>query len=198
MDTLAKRPIDLIKSRTSVKAAAMTDPGPSDAELQEIIAAGLRVPDHGKIGPWRIQIVKKDAQKRLGKIYWDLFRKDNPSAPDDVVEFNAMRCQRAPVMLVVTSYPDAKRFDKVPHMEQRLSGGALCQNLLHGANALGYAAQWLTGWPAYHPEVKKALGHAPETEIIGFIFIGSSNETPMERERVGADKVVSEWTGLSA
>jgi nitroreductase len=198
MDNFAKRPIDFITSRTSVKAISMTEPGPSDAELQEIIAAGLRVPDHGKIGPWRIQIVKKDAQKKLGKVYEAAFRKDNPTAPDDVVEFNALRCQRAPVMLVVTSYPDARRFDKVPHMEQRLSGGALCQNLLHGAHALGYAAQWLTGWPAYHADVKKALGHAPETEIIGFIFIGTSNEKPMERERVGADKVVSEWTGPQA
>ena len=195
MDTFVKRPIDFLKTRTSVKAVAMTEPGPSDEELKEIIAAGLRVPDHGKIGPWRIQIVKKEAQKKLGKLYGELFRKDNPTAPDDIVEFNAMRCQRAPIMLVVTSYPDAKRFDKVPHMEQRLSGGALCQNLLHGAHALGYAAQWLTGWPAYHPEVKKALGHSPDTEIIGFIFIGSASEKPMERERVGADKVVSEWTG---
>lgn len=199
--TLDKRnmtPIDFLKSRTSIKAASMTEPGPSDDELRQIIEAGLRVPDHGKIGPWRIQIVKKEAQKTLGRIYGALFRKDNPSAPDDVVEFNALRCQRAPVMLVVTSYPDPRRFDKVPHMEQRLSGGALCQNLLHGAHALGYAAQWLTGWPAYHPEVKKALGHTPETEILGFIFIGSSDEKPMERERVGADKVVSEWTGPAA
>ena len=198
MTTNGKSPIEFIATRASVKAASMTEPGPSDAELQQIIAAGLRVPDHGKIGPWRIQVVKKDAQKKLGKLYGALFRKDNPAAPDDLVEFNALRCQRAPVMLVVTSYPDANRFDKVPLMEQRLSGGALCQNLLHGAHALGYAAQWLTGWPAYHAEVKKALGHAPETEIIGFIFIGTSGEKPMERDRVGADTVVSEWTGPAA
>jgi len=80
-------------------------------------------------------------------------------------------------------------------MEQKLSGGALCQNLLNGAHALGYVAQWLTGWPAYHPEVKKALGHSNETEIIGFIFIGTAEQPKMERERASAEKVVSEWTG---
>ena len=188
-------PIEFITHRSSVKSVDMHDPGPNDDELKTIIQAGLRVPDHGKIGPWRIQIVKKDAQKKLGKIYGELFRKDNPTAPEDVVEFNAMRCQQAPVMLVVTSYPDASKFMKVPLMEQKLSGGALCQNLLNGAHALGYVAQWLTGWPAYHPEVKKALGHSNETEIIGFIFIGTAEQPKMERERASAEKVVSEWTG---
>ena len=76
-----------------------------------------------------------------------------------------------------------------------LSCGALCQNILNGAHAVGYVAQWITEWPAYHAEVKKALGHAAATEIVGFIHIGSAIEEPQERKRVGAENVVSEWAG---
>ena len=98
-------------------------------------------------------------------------------------------------MLAITFHPDPEVYVKVPRTEQILSCGALCQNLLNGAHALGYVAQWLTEWPAYHAEVKKALGHDADTEIVGFVFIGSASEAPEERQRVGAETVVSEWTG---
>ena len=83
-------------------------------------------------------------------------------------------------------------------MEQQLSGGALCQNILVAAHASGFVAQWLTEWPAFHPEVRKALGHAPETEIIGFIYIGTPTTPPNERPRPTLEQVVSEWTGPEA
>ena len=187
--------IELITTRRSVVAANMSEPGPSDDELNTIIAAGVRVPDHGRVGPWRIQIIRKEAQAKLGALYGKLFKEDNPGAPDDLVEFNRQRPQRSPILLAITFHPDPERYDKVPHTEQILSCGALCQNILNGAHAVGYVAQWITAWPAYHGEVKKALGHAAETEIVGFIHIGSATEAPQERKRVGAESVVSEWAG---
>ena len=193
--TIDKTPIELITTRRSVVAANMTDPGPNDEELDTIIAAGVRVPDHGRVGPWRIQIIRKEAQAKLGELYSKLFKGDNPDAPDDLVEFNRQRPTRSPILLAVTFYPDPERYVKVPNSEQILSCGALCQNILNGAHALGYVAQWITEWPAYHAEVKKALGHDPATEIAGFIHIGSATETPQERKRVRAESVVSEWTG---
>ena len=187
--------IELITTRRSVVAANMSEPGPSDDELNTIIAAGVRVPDHGRVGPWRIQIIRKEAQAKLGALYGKLFKEDNPDAPDDLVEFNRERPQRSPILLAITFHPDPERYDKVPHTEQILSCGALCQNILNGAHAVGYVAQWITEWPAYHGEVKKVLGHAAETEIVGFIHIGSATEAPQERKRVGAESVDSEWAG---
>ncbi|NQV55817.1 MAG: nitroreductase [Rhodospirillales bacterium] len=190
-----KSSIELLITRRSMVAAKMTEPGPNDAELNTIIEAGLRVPDHGRIGPWRIQIIRKEAQEKLGELFGELFKKDNPDAPDDLVEFNRARPSRAPILLAITFHPDSERYAKVPHSEQILSVGACCQNLLNGAHALGYVAQWLTEWPAYHSEVKKALGHDADTEIAGFIYIGSAAEAPEERQRVPAENVISEWTG---
>lgn len=193
--TIDKTPIELITTRRSVVAANMTDPGPNDEDLDTIIAAGVRVPDHGRVGPWRIQVIRKEAQAKLGGLYGKLFKEDNPDAPDDLVEFNRQRPSRSPILLAITFHPDPERYVKVPNSEQILSCGALCQNILNGAHALGYVAQWITEWPAYHAEVKKALGHDPATEIVGFIHIGSATEAPQERKRVGAESVVSEWTG---
>ena len=193
--TIHKTPIELITTRRSVVAANMTDPGPNDEDLDTIIAAGVRVPDHGRVGPWRIQVIRKEAQAKLGELYGKLFKEDNPDAPDDLVDFNRQRPSRSPILLAITFHPDPERYVKVPNSEQILSCGALCQNILNGAHALGYVAQWITEWPAYHAEVKKALGHDPATEIVGFIHIGSATEAPQERKRVGAESVVSEWTG---
>ena len=190
-----KTAIELITTRRSVVAANMTDPGPTADELNTIIAAGVRVPDHGRVGPWRIQIIRKDGQAKLGALYGKLFKEDNPGAPDDRVEFTRDRPSRSPILLAITFHPDPERYVKVPHSEQILSCGALCQNILNGAHAMGFVAQWLTEWPAYHAEVKVALGHAAETEIAGFIHIGSATEAPQERKRVGAESVVSEWAG---
>ncbi|MEC9166050.1 MAG: nitroreductase family protein, partial [Pseudomonadota bacterium] len=88
-----------------------------------------------------------------------------------------------------------QRDHKIPTMEQRLSAGAFCQNLLVAAHASGFVAQWLTEWPAYDDEVKAALGHRPETDIVGFIYIGSAAEPPQERARADLDTVVSHWSG---
>ena len=85
--------------------------------------------------------------------------------------------------------------EKVPLIEQQMSVGALCQNLLNGAHALGYVAQWLTEWPSYRDEVKRRLGHDPSVDLLGFIFIGTALEQPKERKRVGAEEIVSYWDG---
>jgi nitroreductase len=188
--------IETLLARSSVPASSLREPGPDDAELEKILTAGLRVPDHGNVEPWRVQVLRKDAQQKLGELYAELFQKDNPDAPNQQVEFQRKKASRAPLMLVVTCYPDPERFEKVPLVEQQLSTGAVCLNLLHAANSLGYGAQWLTGWPAYHPDVRRFLGHDPDTLIAGFIFVGSRpDRAPPERERPHLGKVTSEWRG---
>ena len=192
MDTL-----DLLLTRRSVVAKNLGDPGPSDADLHKILSAGIRVPDHGKLGPWRIQVLKKPGQAALGDVFAAVFAKDNPDAEARLVEIERQRPQRAPILLAVTARIDPVH-PKIPALEQRLSGGALCQNLLIASHASGFAAQWLTEWPAFHNEIKHALGHDAETDIIGFVYIGTPIEAPSERGRPTLDQVVSEWSGPAA
>lgn len=186
--------IDLLAERRSVIANNITEPGPSAKELETILTAGLRVPDHGRIFPWRIQILDKDGQTSLGDIFAECFKRDYPNATEEDIETERQRPQRAPVLLAITAHLNHERAAKVPLMEQKLSGGALCQNILNAAHAMGYVAQWLTEWPSYHPKVRQALGHDVNTEIIGFIYIGSATEPPSERKRAELDDVVSHWT----
>ncbi len=186
--------IDLLLKRRSVVAANITKPGPDAAALETILRAATRVPDHGKLAPWRIQVLHKDGQRRLGDLLANLFAKEIPGANAKQIEFERQRPQRAPVLLVVTS--KVLKPHKIPEMEQLLSGGAVCTSILIAANALGFCAQWLTEWPAYRPEVARTLGHDPETDqIIGFVYIGTPAEPPAERPRPALEEVVSEWTG---
>ncbi len=190
-------PYDILVGRRSVVAAKMIEPGPDDETLAKIVEVGLRVPDHGKFGPWRIQIIKKEAQAVLGDLYAALYAAENSDAQEGIFEFQRNLPMRAPVMLVVTSHYNHEKLAKVPLIEQTLSGGAVCQNLLNGAHALGFVAQWITEWPAYSVDVKKALGHDADTDILGFIFIGSGDvdNPPKVRDRATAEMVVSEWSG---
>ena len=186
--------IDLLLKRRSVVAANITEPGPDAAALEIILRAATRVPDHGKLAPWRIQVLHKDGQRRLGDLLANLFAKEIPEANAKQIEFERHRPQRAPVLLVVTS--KVLKPHKIPEMEQLLSGGAVCTSILIAANALGFCAQWLTEWPAYRPEVARALGHDPDSDqIIGFVYIGTPAEPPTERPRPALEEVVSEWPG---
>ena len=185
--------IDFLLQRRSVLAAQMVEPAPGEAEINTILSAGLRVPDHGKITPWRIQIVRKEGQQRLGNLYAAIVERDDPDARDIQIEAARERLQRSPLLLVVSCRPDATKFAKVPKIEQQLSSGAVCMNLLNAAGALGFAAQWLTGGPAYNPEIKQELGLTADTDIIGFIHLGSVASTPKERPRPNLDDIVSIW-----
>ncbi len=189
IDTSAQSTIDLLRRRRSVVVKNMCEPGPGQEELDLILEAGIRVPDHGKIGPWRLQVLNKPAQAMLGDVFASEFSGRIPDANDKQVEFERERPQRAPLLIVVSS--QVNREHSVPESEQILSCGAVCMNLLNAAAALGYAAQWLTEWPAYNNNVKQALGVADDQEIVGFIYIGSAVEAPGERVRPTIDTVVS-------
>ena len=186
--------LELLRTRRSAVVRNLSSPGPSKKELNAIIEAGLRVPDHGKIGPWRIQIITENGQKKLGDVFAKAFKKEHGDrTTDPMIEFEKNRPSRAPCLLIITSNILVPH--KIPEMEQKLSGGALCMNILNAAHALGYSAQWLTEWVSYNAEIKVALGHDPSVDIIGMIYIGTPVEEPQQRERPSIDTVVSEWSG---
>jgi nitroreductase len=184
--------LDLLRTRRSVAARDLVEPGPDEAQLEKLLEAGLRVPDHGKLGPWRIQIVDKKGQAALGDLYARLFAENYPDPRPEQIELERKRPQQAPLLLIVWSVRQAGH--KIPEFEQILSAGAVCQNLLLAAHAMGFAANWLTGWPAYDTQVKAALGHARD-DIAGFIFVGTPTGKPEDRPRKSVAQVSERWSG---
>ena len=151
------------------------------------------MPDHGKLAPWRIQVLRKDGQRRLGEAMAEIFARENPDATEALVEATRLKPTLAPLLLVVTLTPQP---GKIPELEQILSGGALCQNILVSAHAQGYCGSWITGWPAFHPQIIELLGHDPATtRILGLIYLGTPTEPMEDRPRPALSDVVSEWSG---
>ena len=183
--------IDFLLTRRSVTARNMTEPGPSAEQLDMILRAAVRVPDHGKLGPWRFIILKGDARAEFGEVLGAAYQKENPDAFDELIEVEKERFQRAPVIVAVTSRITPEH--KIPEWEQTLSSGAACMNMLNAAHALGFAAQWITEWPAYNPDVAQALGVGEHERIAGFVYIGTAAEPPSERTRPEIGDIVTEW-----
>jgi nitroreductase len=185
--------LEVLLSRRSCAVAMMGEPGPTQEELRTILRAGVRVPDHGKLAPWRIQVLEEHGQERLGETLAEIFAAEHPDAGAKEIASERSWPTQAPLLLVVTGRIRADH--EIPEVEQMLSGGAMCQNILLAAHALGYAGQWLTEWPAFHAEVKRALGHDSSDEILGFIFLGTATTPPAERRRVGIEDVALRWDG---
>jgi nitroreductase len=155
-----------------------------------MLAAAVRVPDHGKLVPWRFLKIEGDVRQRLGARLAERSRERDPNASDAVVEKDRLRFSFAPTIVTVIARPTPEH--KVPEIEQLLSGGAVCFALLLAAQAEGFGAQWLTGWPAYDPVVRRLLGLAETERVLGFIHIGTASEHPPERVRPDPDELLSE------
>ncbi len=177
--------------RRSVLAKKMKNHPIKDDDLQIIINAGIRVPDHGALNPWKIKVIKDDKLKVIDEsIILTEFKRENPEASKESLIIESKRLQRASVVMAVISTP--VEHPKIPNWEMVLSSGAVCMNLLSCAQSLGYAAQWLTEWYAYNNKMLEYLGGRPNIDrISGFIYIGHKVEEPNERRRPDPDKVVS-------
>ena len=186
-----KNTLDFLLSRRSVLARMMEGPGPDDADLRRILRTGLRVPDHGRLAPWRFIVIRGEARERLGGVLAETFERKNPDAIDEQIEIERERLTRAPVVVAVVS--KVVKEHKIPEWEQILSSGAACQTMLIAALSMGYAAQWITEWYAYDPDVKAALGIGAEDRIAGFLYFGNEAAEPTERMRPEYDDIVSEW-----
>ena len=181
--------IDLLLSRRSGSAKAMGKPGPTPKEVAEILQAGARAPDHGKLFPWRFILFEGKGRERFGDILGAVLEAEGERSKQ--VEEERQRFLRAPVIIGVIS--SAREQIKIPVWEQELSAGAVCQNILIAAHALGYVGNWLTEWYAYHPVVKDRLGLKAGERVAGFIYIGTSKVELEERPRPEMDKIVSHF-----
>jgi nitroreductase len=170
-----------LDARRSVPSRQLGAPGPTPEQLLRMLASAVRVPDHGKLVPWRFLRIEGDARLRLGEFLAQRAREIDADAPAAAVEKDRLRFSFAPTIVAVIAHPTAGH--KVPEIEQLLSGGAVCFALLQAAQALGFGAQWLTGWGAYDDYVRSRLGIGGHERILGFIHIGTAREDAPERLR---------------
>ncbi len=184
-------PLNYLESRRSGKAREMVRPGPTDEELQRIIAVAARTPDHGKLSPWRFVVVERDQREDLALLLRRALSENDPCAAPARHQKADEFARQGEALIVLLSAPIAGH--KVPVWEQELSCGAVAMNLLHAAHAMGFVGSWLTGWAAYDPTVRAAfcLG---EERIAGFFFFGSPGAPLAERPRPEQSAVVRGWT----
>ena len=192
LNNLDSDTIDFLTTRRSTVARMMDGPGPNDADLRKIMEVGMRVPDHGRLTPWRFIVIRGDARDTIGNVIAGAFKKNNPDAIEEQIEIEQERLTRAPVVIAIVSR--VQKQHKIPEWEQVLSSGAACQTMLIAAQSMGYAAQWLTEWYAYDADVKQAIGAEPDDEIAGFLYLGNGTGELSDRARPHYDDIVSEWS----
>jgi nitroreductase len=183
--------IELLKTRRSMKPREMNGPGPSPADLETILTIGARVPDHGKLAPWRFIVFEGDARARGGEVIAGVFAKKNPQATAAEIEVEKKRLTDAPLVIGIVSF--TKPHPKVPAWEQELSAGASAMNIVTAATALGYGACWLTGWFAFDRDVLDGLGLKPDEKLAGFIHIGNVSKPNEDRPRPALSEIVTRF-----
>lgn len=183
--------IDLLLTRRSVKAMTMVGPGPDARERDLILRAGARVPDHGKLAPWRFILFEGEARAAFGEVLRRVWQVREPRASEEQLQFEAQRFMRAPLVVAVISRVTPGI--KIPEWEQTLSVGAVCQNMLVAASALGFGAQWLTEWYAYDTEVLKALQLSENERVAGYLYFGRPSVPNDERPRPVLSDITSHW-----
>ncbi len=184
--------LELLLTRRSVVANNLGEPGPDAVQLHQILTAAARVPDHKKLVPWRFILFEGEARADFGNVLSQACKAAEEDAGEARLETEAGRFLRAPVVIAVISR--TRDVPAVPEWEQILSAGAVCQNLLHAANALGFSAQWITEWYAFDDMVRGALGLDDNERVAGFVYIGTAREAPGERDRPDLDAIVSRWS----
>ena len=191
LNDMASGTVGLLLSRRSGSAKSMEGPGPSGSEIEIMLQAAMRVPDHGKLAPWRFILFEGDARARFGDILAACVSKEDPQASAERLRLERERFLRAPLVVGVISR--VREGIPIPEWEQVLSAGAACQNLLLAAHALGYVANWITEWCAYHPGVREAMGLKSGERVAGFIYIGRPGIPPEERVRPDLNALVARF-----
>lgn len=181
--------VEYLRERHSTPVAQIGEPGPSQQELESILACASRVPDHGKLAPWRFIVYRGDVRRTLGETFLEIMQTGSGELADVAQEAELKRFLRAPLVVAVVS--TAAPHVKIPQWEQVLSAGAVCLNMLMAANAHGYVANWRTEWIAYDDRTLQALGVKPGEKIAGFIHVGSSEFPIPDRPRPSLADVVS-------
>ena len=182
----------LLQQRHSTPARQLGEPAPDEVALEMLLQAAIRVPDHGKLVPFRLIRLHGAAKLRFGERLAALALRRDPDMSEARREKERLRYTGAPLVLVVVARLDAD--SSVPVIEQQLSAGCVAYNLLLGAQALGFGAQWLTGWAAYDREAAEILRLAAHEQVTGFIHVGTPQIEIPDRDRPALAGLLSTWT----
>jgi nitroreductase len=186
---------EYLSTRRSIPAFQMCEPGPEKQEIEDILKLASRVPDHGKLAPWRFIVYRGEERARISAELAKMAIAAKPDLSQEMIAVENTRLTRAPVVVAVVS--TAAPHFKIPEWEQVMSAGAVCLNLLMAANAHGYCSNWLTEWFAFDEQAYPILGVKPGEKIAGFIHIGSPQVPPTERPRPELADIVT-WAGEGA
>jgi nitroreductase len=184
--------LDYLATRRSVGMAFLRDPGPNAEQLQQLLTIGTRVPDHGKLVPWRLILIEGEARARAGERLAEIAARRHPEYEAAALDVERQRFLPAPLTIGVLS--TARHDAKIPELEQLLSAGSVAFNLVHAAFALGFAATWVTRWYAYDREAGEMLGARYGERFVGFVSIGTSVAKIEDRPRPALADIVTPWT----
>jgi len=183
--------ISLLQKRRSAPAATLSSPGPSSAEIKTMLEIAARVPDHGKLAPWRFIVFEGEGRERAGEIVAEVYSRLRTDAEPEKIAVERARFSHAPLVIGVVS--KAGPHEKIPEWEQVLSAGAVCMNLIVAANALGFASVWLSEWYSYDPEVLSRFGLNQNEKIAGFIHIGRPQAPREDRPRPSLEQLTAHF-----
>jgi nitroreductase len=181
--------LDMMARRRSVAPIALHEPGPDARQLERLLTLATRVPDHGKLAPWRLIVFQGEGRERAGAALAEVFLEDQPDADPDRIAFERNRFTRSPLVIGVVSR--ATPHVKIPEWEQTLSAGAVCMSLVFAANAMGFATSWITEWCAYDRRVLRRFGLAEHEKMAGFVHVGRASAAPEDRARPALAEVVA-------
>lgn len=185
--------IDFLSMRNSAPIPDLREPAPSDSEITTMLSIASRVPDHGRLAPWRFILYRGAAREKVGQLLVELAEKREGPLPDGRRNQELTRFSRAPLVIGVVSSP--KEHPKIPEWEMFLSAGAAAMNLVLAANALGYGTNWITNWYSDVPEGRALLGLAPHERVAGFVHVGTYEGTAPERPRPEVATLFSDYSG---
>lgn len=184
---VAPEVLAFLARRRSAPALTLAAPGPSGAELADLLTLAARAPDHGKLSPWRFIVLAGEDKAAFAARLEDLAG-GRPDAVKLIARLGKLKAP--PLGVAVVSRPVE---GEIPVWEQLMSAGAVCTLLLQAATAMGYGANWITDWYAYDDEARAVLGLAGGERVAGFVFIGTPTEPPQERARADAATLTSWW-----
>ena len=185
--------IDFLLTRSSAPIPELKAPAPDDQEIQTILTAASRVPDHGRLAPWRFILYRGDVREKIGEKLLELAEKREGPLPEGRRNQELARFSRAPLVIGVISSP--KENPKIPQWEMFLSGGAVAMNLVNAANAMGYGSNWITNWYSDDAEGRRILGLSPAERVVGFVHIGTYDGDAPERPRPDVSKLYADYSG---
>ena len=183
--------LTFLKTRKSGSAKAMGAPGPNPAEISEILEVAVRVPDHGKLTPWRFVLFEGAARAEIGQAFAARWKVLHPDHGEDSLAFQGGLFMRAPVVIAVVSR--AAPHGKIPEWEQLLSSAAVCYNMVLAATALGFEAQWQSDWVAYDEDATAAMGLKTGERIAGLVYIGTTTVPLEDRPRPDPQTLLTRW-----